>query len=452
MNEVRATPGKLVHRIDSMEIDKAYFTDEGYLMDMPVVTTTGIFEYRNADGSVRRELRLPEHVFEPGSLASYKGKPIIITHNAGIVDSSNVQREIIGTILSEGVQDGDSVKVQVCIHNTEAMKNSGLKELSLGYALETDETPGIWNGQPYDAIQKNIRINHLALVGTARAGETARLNIDSKDEILKGGKVEMSKTVQKVMTAAELKLAMEAYNKQARLDGDVEITIPAELLESGEVSVTETEPGAEGETAADATPTVEEIKAAIAEGNLSPEQMQEYINVLLGMVGENTDGVEESDTPQDEPGESGEQTTPVKENEEVKTDSDPGEENKEKNKTVNMDSAEIQRTVDAMVTERLGVCRIGEKLGLDLQNKPVMDAKREVIAKTEPNVRLDGLSDEAVNGMYLMAKAKVESMKSTDVQRQQMFNADGMAQQTQVEENSAASARQRMIDRMGGNQ
>ena len=435
--------GRLVYRLDSIAMNQTYFTPEGYLMDMPIVTTIGIFEYRNPDGSVRRELRLPEYVFEAASLASYKGKPIIVTHDAGQVNKDNVSNEIIGTILSEGIQTGDSVKAQICIHDTDAMRDSGLRELSLGYSLEVDETPGTWNGQPYDAIQKNIRINHLALVGAARAGETARLNIDSKEETLKGGKVEM-----KVMSKEELKTALENFNKQARLDGDVEITIPAELLESGEVTVTETE----GENV-DATPTVEEIKAAIAEGNLSPEQMQEYINVLLGMVGENTDGVAPGkEEPTAEPNEV---TNP---GEETKVDEKP--ENTEatpckqegENKTMNVDHAEIQKTVDAMVSAKLDVCRVGERLGLDLQGKSLVAAKREIIAKTEPNVRLDGLSDEAVNGMYLMAKAKVESMKSTDVQRQQMFNADGANQQAQVEENSAASARQRMIDRMGGNQ
>jgi hypothetical protein len=87
-----------VNRFDSVPV-KAQFTDEGYLVDTPIVTTTGIFEYRLKDGSKRRELRLPEHVFAPESLASYEGKPVIITHNAGIVNKKNVNDEIIGMTL-----------------------------------------------------------------------------------------------------------------------------------------------------------------------------------------------------------------------------------------------------------------------------------------------------------------------------------------------------------------
>ena len=172
---------KRVRRLDSIQLDKTYFTEEGYLIDHPIVTSVGIFEYTNPDGSTRRELRLPEDVFAPESLASYKGKPIIITHDAGYVSKDNVEDETIGTILSAGYQDGDNVRAEIIIHNTDAMKQSGLRELSLGYNLRLEETPGVWEGQPYDAIQRDIVINHLALVGQAAAGEQARLNIDARE-------------------------------------------------------------------------------------------------------------------------------------------------------------------------------------------------------------------------------------------------------------------------------
>ena len=210
---------KRVHRLDSIPVSDTYFTAEGYLVDHPIVTSVGIFEYLKG-GKIHRELRLPENVFDPESLASYKGKPIIITHQAGEVNKNNVQREAIGTIMSEGYQDGDDVRAEIVIHNTDAMQRSGLKELSLGYSVDLDETPGVWNGQPYDAIQTNIRINHLALVEAARAGEQARLNIDSRDpEILQGGKKVMSvpkKTERRdgAMTPEELQDAVGKF--QAR--------------------------------------------------------------------------------------------------------------------------------------------------------------------------------------------------------------------------------------------
>ena len=208
-----------VRRLDTIRLDKddrTYFTEEGYLVDHPILTSCGIFEYTNPDGSIRRELRLPEHVFNGKSLATYKGKPIIITHEAGIVSKDNVDKEQIGTILTNGYQDREDVRAEIIIHNTDAMKDSGLKELSLGYNLDLVEEPGTYNGGAYDAIQTTMGLRDLARVASARAGEQARLNIDGSDEPeLKGGKLMARETRSRAdggaMSPEELKKAIEAY-------------------------------------------------------------------------------------------------------------------------------------------------------------------------------------------------------------------------------------------------
>ena len=217
--EIRDHPVlRSVIRFDSTPLNATYYTEEGYLIDTPVLTSTGIFEYANPDGSIRRELRVPSEVFDRASLASYKAKPIIISHDAGLVDKNNVHEASVGTILSEGYRDGSDVRAKIVIHDTDEMKRSGFKELSLGYNLDLDETPGIYNGEHYDAIQRNIRINHLALVREARAGDQARLNIDSKDgETLIGGRKLMSRKIRnarrtdEALTPEELKKAIEWY-------------------------------------------------------------------------------------------------------------------------------------------------------------------------------------------------------------------------------------------------
>lgn len=207
-----------VIRLDSVPLKQTYFTEEGYLVDRPIVTSTGIFEYRNPDGSMRRELRLPEEVFDPASLESYRGKPVVLTHDAGLVTKDNVRDYQVGTIMSDGYRSGSDVRAEIIVHDTDAMKRSHLRELSLGYNLDLDETPGEWKGMHYDAIQRNIRINHLALVRDARAGDQARLNIDSRDgTTLIGGKAIMRKTIKKtrrndsVLSPEELSKAIEEY-------------------------------------------------------------------------------------------------------------------------------------------------------------------------------------------------------------------------------------------------
>ncbi|KAG6335074.1 hypothetical protein ID866_4018 [Astraeus odoratus] len=118
-------------------------------------------------------------------MAHFKGKPITIGH-PGAVNSRNAKKHMVGTMLEPGREDGENVKVPIMVYDESAINSatSGrTKQLSLGYRLDLDETPGEWNGQPYDAVQRNIRINHLALVSKARAGDVATLNLDGDEEI-----------------------------------------------------------------------------------------------------------------------------------------------------------------------------------------------------------------------------------------------------------------------------
>lgn len=173
-----------VIRYDRTEI-KAVQTDEGYLMDTPIVGRIGIQLYKNGDGSLRRELRPPEEVFNADSLATYAGKPITDGHPDEPVTSKNAKKLIVGVMKDSGKQDGDNVIAPITIYDSEMIDkvmNGGKRELSLGYKVDLDETPGEWNGEKYDAVQRNIRINHLAIVQRGRAGN-ARLNLDRYDAI-----------------------------------------------------------------------------------------------------------------------------------------------------------------------------------------------------------------------------------------------------------------------------
>ena len=484
-----------VIRLDSLPLDQTYYTPEGYLIDRPILTSTGIFEYINPDGSVRKELRLPEDVFDAASLKSYKGRPIIITHDAGLVTKDNVQGNQIGTILTEGYRSGEDVRAEIIIHDTDGMKKAGLKELSLGYNLDLDETPGEWNGQHYDAIQRNIRINHLALVREARAGEQARLNIDSRDQknSLKGGKI-MSKPKNAsrgdgVLSPEELTKAIEEYKarRASRLaekadNGDKPaVTTEEEVVATdNEEVVTKTEdqvvPATDGEDATAAEPTVEEqvqmakdrrdrrdeagdpvdlenAKGVIAQQDEDMGILFDIIDTLLAKADfANTDeetAVEATTETAEESATNGdvEEETPVI-GAAVANDGNVTEEAvASENGKVNVDS------VDAIVRTRIQIGMIGRKLNLDgLEMMRIMDAKKAVINAVRPGLRLDGKSATYINAAYDMAIADVESksVKDTNYQKNQMFNSDGKG--TAAEQNSAAAARDRMIARRNKNQ
>lgn len=449
---------KRVMRLDSIKLDDTYWTEEGYLIDHPIVTSCGIFEYTNPDGSVRRELRLPENVFDEASLATYEGKPIIITHDAGKVDKNNVDQEQIGTILSKGYQDGNDVRAKIVIHDTDALRRCGLRELSLGYNLTTDETPGVWNGQPYDAIQKNIEINHLALVANARAGEQARLNIDGQEEkpTLKGGKI-MSKKKRNdggPLTPEELKEAVAAYKARkaqragAGMDTDDPATTAAADTETTPTAQDEntTTEAAKDEEGVDKVQMVKDRRdRRDQEGDpATPEeamgviaQQDEDIDTLLGVI-EAMKAKQDFD----------EADEPNKDSDEENADED--EENKDGSEdqsgSMNADS------VDRIVRTRVALARIGDRLNLDgLDSMNIMDAKKAIIKKVKPSMRLDGKGKTYIDAAFDLAVEELNNRKDTDYQRKQMFNADSK-QAAPTGKTAAERAREKMIEkRNGGN-
>lgn len=164
-------------RYDFIEI-KADVSAEGWIRDKPVITRSGIFSYRNIDGKLTREYRPEAEVFSGESLDSISGVPITDGHR-GLINSDNANG-IIGTVTSPGVKQDDNVIASIIIHNPKQIGDK--RELSLGYRCDVDDTPGEYNGEHYDAIQKNIRYNHLAVVTKGRAGN-ARLRLDSTDAV-----------------------------------------------------------------------------------------------------------------------------------------------------------------------------------------------------------------------------------------------------------------------------
>ena len=483
-----------VIRLDSLPLNQTYYTPEGYLIDRPILTSTGIFEYLNPDGSIRRELRLPEDVFDPESLKSYKGRPIIITHDAGLVTTDNVKENAIGTILTEGYRSGDDVRAEIIIHDTVGMKKAGLKELSLGYNLDLEETPGEWNGQHYDAIQRNIRINHLALVAEARAGEQARLNIDSRDKtnLLKGGKVMVHKKTTRrdgVLSPEDLSKAIDEYKarRAARLaekadseEKPAEETVATEVAtDNAEVATAAEEEtvavdNAEETTAEPSTEeqvklvkdrrdrrdqagdpeTVEEAQGVIAQQDEDMNILFDIIDTLLAQADFNK---ADEDTVAEATATTAEEATATDTEEVAGTEeetvigaavAEDGDDVEETSTETTGEAKMNADSVDAIVRTRIQLGMVGRKLNLDgLEMMPIMAAKKAIIHAIRPNLRLDGKSASYINAAYDMAvsDANAQSRKDTAYQKRQMFN--GSTRADAKDENSADAARERMIAR-----
>lgn len=169
----------------SYRVTRREYTDEGFLRVPGNVARTGIQEY------LARELGLPgdpnriirvyrpaEEVFKDESLASFDGVDVTVNHPDGLVNSKNFKKVSAGVVRGVGRRDGDFVQCDLIVKDQAAINaiNSGKCELSVGYTAVYTEAPGMTvDGEPYDYVQSDIKINHVALVDRARAGANAKV-------------------------------------------------------------------------------------------------------------------------------------------------------------------------------------------------------------------------------------------------------------------------------------
>lgn len=175
------------HRFDFLgAVSKFERTQVGGLRVPARVTRTGVLDYRRPDGTIRRELRLPEEVFNADSLASLAGATVTdLEHHRGLLNVHNWKDATLGH--AEAVrQDGAFVNVDLVVNDARAIadiENGRLHDISCGYSCRLDATPGIYEGKPYDVIQRRIRYNHVAVLpkGKGRAGPDVAMRLDAKD-------------------------------------------------------------------------------------------------------------------------------------------------------------------------------------------------------------------------------------------------------------------------------
>jgi len=168
-----------VIRVDRMTAPSLSRTDEGGLRGDAVVSRIGVFSYRNADGTERRELRHPDDVFRSDSLDTLRGIPVTIDHPAELVTADTAKDLQVGSVLENYRIDGRHIVAPMTVTTRDGVEavQDGRRELSLGYRVDLVEEEGTYNGEAYTHRQTNVRYNHLALVAAGRAG-SARINLD----------------------------------------------------------------------------------------------------------------------------------------------------------------------------------------------------------------------------------------------------------------------------------
>lgn len=168
---------------DRVSVGKVRRTKDGYLVADAKVARTGIQVYTGAevgrpDLEIVRVYRPPEEVFSQDAMHSYAYRPVTVDHPSKMVDASTWKAVAVGQTGGEVVRDGEFVRVPMVLMDAASIQayDAGKRELSMGYSAEIVFGDGVTpDGQQYDAVQKHLRMNHLAVVDRARGGDQLRI-------------------------------------------------------------------------------------------------------------------------------------------------------------------------------------------------------------------------------------------------------------------------------------
>lgn len=117
-----------------------------------------------------RMLRDPEELRK--AVKSFNNQPLLNTHVAvtitdppkdAIIGSTGEVAEFDGTYLNNSLVIWD-------VNSIIGVENEQQKEISSSYRYRADMTPGVYEGEAYDGVMRDIVCNHVAIVPSGRAG------------------------------------------------------------------------------------------------------------------------------------------------------------------------------------------------------------------------------------------------------------------------------------------
>lgn len=164
---------------DKASIGTVKRTADGYIAARARAVRSGVQDYLASElglagNHIVRVMRPAEEVFSVDSVKGFAHAPVTNDHPSEMVDANNWSKYAVGEVGSGVMRDGDFLALDLILKDAAAIAafDSGKKELSAGYTAEIEFVDGV---AEYDAVMKNIRINHLALVDKGRAGSQASI-------------------------------------------------------------------------------------------------------------------------------------------------------------------------------------------------------------------------------------------------------------------------------------
>ncbi|USP46984.1 DUF2213 domain-containing protein [Alcaligenes faecalis] len=259
----------------------------GYLLvrDNPI-SKVGVFPYLGREigapdpDRVYQVYRPEEELRRPETIQSFNLLPFIDEHEFLGNDGTPAEKKgVQGTTGENAAFVFPYLRNNIRVYS-EFMKNlidRGKIELSPSYRCEYEFTSGAFDGQKYDAIQRNIRGNHLALVKEGRTGpdvavqDHLTITYDSAEFI----NMEITPEMEQALRALIEKILAEQTAAVSDDDPNKEETKDAETLDPDTVTAEEKDAVEQTASAAEeATSAVEEAETAIEEVQEALEEVQ----------------------------------------------------------------------------------------------------------------------------------------------------------------------------------
>ncbi|MCA0339775.1 MAG: DUF2213 domain-containing protein, partial [Proteobacteria bacterium] len=133
-----------------------------------------------------RVFRPADEVFAADTMKSFAHRPVTLGHPSAAVSSANWRDVAKGWCDGEVARDGEFIRVSMLLADEDTIKeiDAGTRELSMGYDCTLDWTAGTSpTGERYDAIQRGIRSNHIAVVPQARGGSELRIGDSARKDL-----------------------------------------------------------------------------------------------------------------------------------------------------------------------------------------------------------------------------------------------------------------------------
>lgn len=183
------------YRFDRADV-VSYTEENGFFKAKVRLTKPGVYPYLLGDGTIRKEAKLPDEIFNPAFLKSLDGIPITDGHpyeHGGLVNSDNYNQLMKGIITNPRIEDGFVVADETLFDPVliASVKAGEKREVSLGLKAKQVAQTGKYSGSVYDSIQTEMKANHMAHVVRGRV-ENARIVLDGIEYGIQQGEISMA--------------------------------------------------------------------------------------------------------------------------------------------------------------------------------------------------------------------------------------------------------------------